>query len=533
MHLNGPIIASVATPTGHGYYMVGSDGGVFSFGDARFHGSTGGLRLNRPIVGIAPTPNNHGYWLVASDGGVFAFNAPFRGSMGATRLNRPVTGLVAYGNGYLMAATDGGVFDFSNTPFLGSKSGSPLTAPVVAIAAFTTTTTKPAASPPPPTTTPTTDPPTTNPRTTTTTPHTTTTVPSGPRRTNCFPSPSLCGFADATNTGIGAGVALTQVPSQATSGPGWTYTGGQLVIDGAAHGAFGASSTIGSSSTGLELADTHAVVISCAGCTVTNLKVDGVHGQSSDAITVSSGATNVTIDRCEVQGAPVLSEPAASPLRGWNGIHDFGTSTTIKNCDIHGFVGGIFTQTIRGNAKILNTFAHQTTCWNETGNNSNCPGQTGGDHCNGWATEGVTGTASMLAQDNTFISDNSKCATAATSWFNDTGVSNNAHMVLNHNLLGGDNGKPYMSNSGSPGFTYFAWMRNVLTETPGERAASPMRTYSPYISWSMYPMNASHNYDCGNTYDISTNRGGNADNAAGKVCPAALPWTPPAGFVAY
>ena len=374
--------------------------------------------------------------------------------------------------------------------------------------------------------------PPTPPSTTTTT--TAPAPPGGAWTTNCFPSPSLCGFADATNTGIGAGVALTQVPSQATSGPGWTYTGGQLVIDGAAHGAFGASSTIGSSSTGLELADTHAVVISCAGCTVTNLKVDGVHGQSSDAITVSSGATNVTIDRCEVQGAPVLSEPAASPLRGWNGIHDFGTSTTIKNCDIHGFVGGIFTQTIRGNAKILNTFAHQTTCWNETGNNSNCPGQTGGDHCNGWATEGVTGTASMLAEDNTFISDNSLCATVATSWFNDSGAkSKNADMVLNHNLLAGDSQKPYMSNSGSPGFTYFAWTNNVLTETPGARVHLCAARYSPYFKWPMYPMNVYKNYDCGNTYDISTNRGGNADNAAGGACPTTLPWTPPTGFTRH
>ena len=86
--LNGPIIASVATPTGHGYYMVGSDGGVFSFGDARFHGSTGGMHLNKPIVGISPTPDNRGYWLVASDGGVFAFDAPFRGSMGGTHLDQ-------------------------------------------------------------------------------------------------------------------------------------------------------------------------------------------------------------------------------------------------------------------------------------------------------------------------------------------------------------------------------------------------------------------------------------------------------------
>ena len=85
MHLNGPIVASIATPTGHGYYMVGSDGGVFSFGDARFHGSMGGAHLNRPIVGLSPTPDNRGYWLVASDGGVFAFDAPFRGSLGRRR----------------------------------------------------------------------------------------------------------------------------------------------------------------------------------------------------------------------------------------------------------------------------------------------------------------------------------------------------------------------------------------------------------------------------------------------------------------
>ena len=62
-----------ATPAGHGYWLVASDGGVFSFGDAAFHGSTGGMRLNQPVVGMAAGPDGSGYWLVASDGGVFAF----------------------------------------------------------------------------------------------------------------------------------------------------------------------------------------------------------------------------------------------------------------------------------------------------------------------------------------------------------------------------------------------------------------------------------------------------------------------------
>ena len=42
-----------ATPTGHGYWLTASDGGIFGFGDATFYGSTGNIRLNQPIVAIA------------------------------------------------------------------------------------------------------------------------------------------------------------------------------------------------------------------------------------------------------------------------------------------------------------------------------------------------------------------------------------------------------------------------------------------------------------------------------------------------
>ena len=42
-----------ATSDGHGYWLVASDGGIFSFGDALFEGSTGALTLNQPVVGMA------------------------------------------------------------------------------------------------------------------------------------------------------------------------------------------------------------------------------------------------------------------------------------------------------------------------------------------------------------------------------------------------------------------------------------------------------------------------------------------------
>ncbi len=123
--LNAPIVGMAATPSGNGYWEVASDGGIFSFGDARFGGSMGGTPLNAPIVGMAATPSGNGYWEVASDGGIFSFgDARFGGSMGGTPLNAPIVGMAATpsGNGYWEVASDGGIFSFG-APFYGSRGG--------------------------------------------------------------------------------------------------------------------------------------------------------------------------------------------------------------------------------------------------------------------------------------------------------------------------------------------------------------------------------------------------------------------------
>ena len=138
VHLNRPIVGMAATSDGGGYWLVASDGGVFTFGDAVFHGSTGGMHLNRPIVGMAATPDGNGYWLVASDGGVFTFgDAVFHGSTGGMHLNRPIVGMAATpdGNGYWLVASDGGVFAFGDAVFHGSTGGMHLNQPIVGLAA--------------------------------------------------------------------------------------------------------------------------------------------------------------------------------------------------------------------------------------------------------------------------------------------------------------------------------------------------------------------------------------------------------------
>ncbi len=79
--LTKPASAILSTKSGNGYWLIAEDGGVFTFGDARFFGSMGGRPLNAPIVGAAIHPTGNGYWLVGADGGVFAFGAAvFHGS---------------------------------------------------------------------------------------------------------------------------------------------------------------------------------------------------------------------------------------------------------------------------------------------------------------------------------------------------------------------------------------------------------------------------------------------------------------------
>jgi hypothetical protein len=85
-----------ATPSGSGYWLVASDGGVFAYGDAGFYGSAGATPLNQPIVGMSATSDGKGYWLVASDGGVFAYgDAAYSGSTGGMTLSAPIVGFVA------------------------------------------------------------------------------------------------------------------------------------------------------------------------------------------------------------------------------------------------------------------------------------------------------------------------------------------------------------------------------------------------------------------------------------------------------
>lgn len=91
-----PVVQRKDAPMGKGYVLLGSDGGLFAFGDIaalvnQLGNPSGKITAPHVAVDITFTPSGKGYWVTASDGGVFAYgDAWFDGSMGGQAMNAPV-----------------------------------------------------------------------------------------------------------------------------------------------------------------------------------------------------------------------------------------------------------------------------------------------------------------------------------------------------------------------------------------------------------------------------------------------------------
>lgn len=101
-----------------GYYMLSPQGGVFAKGGAPFFDSLPGIghTPSAPIIGGAATQSGHGYWLVGRDGMVYAFgDARYLGpaprwtrEWGIGTATNPVVGIAATEGVYALAAARAG-----------------------------------------------------------------------------------------------------------------------------------------------------------------------------------------------------------------------------------------------------------------------------------------------------------------------------------------------------------------------------------------------------------------------------------------
>lgn len=205
MALTCPVAPAGATQSGHvegderlvpaerpsttrGYWLFSWDGGVFSFGDAPFHGSgTGRCHWEEPLGwclaaarhpsgngywlmngavcrvlafgaarhfgdrwasgnpprddfascgAFAATPSGNGYWTVTQLGTVLPWgDARWHGDVAGGR-TKLIVGIVPTpsGNGYWLLGEDGGVFSFGDAGFHGSAAAMRLNQPIVGMA---------------------------------------------------------------------------------------------------------------------------------------------------------------------------------------------------------------------------------------------------------------------------------------------------------------------------------------------------------------------------------------------------------------
>jgi hypothetical protein len=124
-HLNAPMIGMAVLPNGLGYWLAGSDGGVFSFGEAKFYGSLGAKTLpsGHSIIAIVGTRSGLGYWLVDASGVVTPFgDALALGALPVADVKTPIVSVAISrdGKGAWFANAAGKVFTLGTAEGYGS-----------------------------------------------------------------------------------------------------------------------------------------------------------------------------------------------------------------------------------------------------------------------------------------------------------------------------------------------------------------------------------------------------------------------------
>lgn len=108
-----------------GFWMAGSDGGVFGFGKASYYGSLPSMKVRvKDVVAIAPAPGGTGYWMAAENGTVYHFGSAANfGSLASHGAHMgDIVGMAANANGggYWLLSSRGQVFAFGHARNFGS-----------------------------------------------------------------------------------------------------------------------------------------------------------------------------------------------------------------------------------------------------------------------------------------------------------------------------------------------------------------------------------------------------------------------------
>lgn len=215
----------------------------------------------------------------------------------------------------------------------------------------------------------------------------------------CATSPSTCGYPDDATTGVQAGVSLVKVPSERTSGPGWSYDNQDGVVvtgDGAIL-------------SGLDISN--GIEVKASNVTISNVRVT----TSGDWWGIGLyHANNVTILHTEIS-SPYKTGAGRLEV-GIKDVYGDAIGTKVVATDVwHTSTGIQF-----NNGLIQDCYIHDM-------------GYLSGDHLNGTTSNAGSDQLLTIAH-NTIFNDYDQ--TDAISLFEDFGAQQNA-LIANNLLAGG------------------------------------------------------------------------------------------------
>jgi parallel beta helix pectate lyase-like protein len=219
--------------------------------------------------------------------------------------------------------------------------------------------------------------------------------------TNCSASPSSCNYPDATNTGVPAGTTLKSVPSQVSSGPGWSYN-----------------------------TTTKAVIVNVNGTVLSDLYIPGNLTIAANNVTVkdvqvvTGGAfgiglthtTGVTIENSTISGLNLTTGRVDVAI---SDVYGDSTGMVVKDDNISMARIGVQLETgvVEGN------YIHD-------------PGYIAGDHTDGIVNM-TAGTAPLTIEDNTIFINLSQTSAISLDVASANGVTVGNKTVEGNFLAGG------------------------------------------------------------------------------------------------
>jgi hypothetical protein len=227
---------------------------------------------------------------------------------------------------------------------------------------------------------------------------------------NCAKAPGECGYPDAANTGVPAGMTLRTVPGQVSSGPGWHFdrhgwvrvTGNGAVLSG--------------------LYIPYNLDVTASNVTIKDDRIVS-KGRSSVGVSLRHTA-GVTIEHSTISG---FNARAGRIMTGIKDIHGNSRGTRVLRDNISLAETGVQMES----GLVRGTYIHNT-------------GFTAGDHVNGITSNGGT-TRLLIVRHNTILINRGQ--TDAVGLFEDFGIQ--ANRDITGNLLAGGSYPIYGGQTGT------------------------------------------------------------------------------------